>query len=164
VFLHTRQSSLQNIIRRNSCVYVTLGTCYSVWMTVWYAGACVPAYETVIHTEYHQEEQLCLCDTWYLLFCVDDCLVCRSMWVSTQLQLTNISNHNNFFSAIFWNTPSLCTSLYAKEFRMKLHLLLKISFLLVYYKLKVRRSDQSHGRNSIQFQYKIRVILVGIWI
>jgi len=26
------------IIRRNSCVYGTLGTCYSVWMTVWYAG------------------------------------------------------------------------------------------------------------------------------
>ena len=26
----------------------------------------------------HQEKQLYLCDTWYLLFCVDDCLVCRS--------------------------------------------------------------------------------------
>ena len=24
------------IIRRNSCIYATLGTCYSVWMTVWY--------------------------------------------------------------------------------------------------------------------------------
>jgi len=22
---------------RNSCVFVTFGTCYSVWMTVWYA-------------------------------------------------------------------------------------------------------------------------------
>jgi len=65
------------IIRRNNCVYVTFGTCYSVWMTVWYAGAYAPAYQTVIHTEYHQEEQLCLCDTWYLLFCVDDCQVCR---------------------------------------------------------------------------------------
>jgi len=28
-------------------------------------------------TAHHQEKQLCLCDTWYLLFCVDDCLVCR---------------------------------------------------------------------------------------
>jgi hypothetical protein len=27
----------------------------------------------------HQEKQLCLCNTWYLLFCVDDCLVCRSI-------------------------------------------------------------------------------------
>ena len=26
---------------------------------------------------HHQEKHLCLCDTWYLLFCVDDCLVCR---------------------------------------------------------------------------------------
>jgi hypothetical protein len=26
------------IIRRNNCVYATLGTCYFVWMTVWYAG------------------------------------------------------------------------------------------------------------------------------
>ena len=25
------------IIRRNSRIYATLGTCYSVWMTVWYA-------------------------------------------------------------------------------------------------------------------------------
>ena len=24
------------IIRRNNCIYETLGTCYSVWMTVWY--------------------------------------------------------------------------------------------------------------------------------
>ena len=33
------------IIRRNNCVYATLGTSYSVWMTVWYAGwilACIP--------------------------------------------------------------------------------------------------------------------------
>ena len=26
------------IIRRNNCVFATLGTCYSVWMTFWYAG------------------------------------------------------------------------------------------------------------------------------
>jgi len=26
------------IIRRNNCIYATLVTCYSVWMTVWYAG------------------------------------------------------------------------------------------------------------------------------
>ena len=33
------------IIRRNNCVFSTLGTCYSVWMTVWYA------YQAVIHTQ-----------------------------------------------------------------------------------------------------------------
>ena len=129
------------IIRRKNCVYATLGTCYSVWMTVWYAGAYAPEYQTIIHTEYHQEKQLCLCDTWYLLFCVDYCLVCRSICVSTQLQLTKISYHYNFFSTIFWNTPSLCTSLYTKKFKKKLILLKKISFLLVYCKLNVRRSD-----------------------
>ena len=26
------------IIRRTYCIYATLGTCYSVWMTVWSAG------------------------------------------------------------------------------------------------------------------------------
>ena len=26
------------LIRRNNCIYATLGTCYSVRMTVWYGG------------------------------------------------------------------------------------------------------------------------------
>jgi len=26
------------IIGRNNCIYAMLGTCHSVWMTVWYAG------------------------------------------------------------------------------------------------------------------------------
>jgi len=29
---------------------------------------------------HHQEKQLCLCDTWSLLLCVDDCLVYRVEW------------------------------------------------------------------------------------
>jgi len=29
---------------------------------------------------HHQEKQLCLCNTWFLLFCMDDCLVCRVEW------------------------------------------------------------------------------------
>ena len=35
------------------CVYATLGTCYSVWKTVRYAGwnEFHPAYRTVSHTE-----------------------------------------------------------------------------------------------------------------
>jgi len=36
------------IIKSNNCVYATFGTCYSVWMTVWYVGAYAPAYQTVI--------------------------------------------------------------------------------------------------------------------
>jgi hypothetical protein len=31
---------------------------------------------------HHHEKQLCSCDTWYLLFCVDDCLVRRVAWNS----------------------------------------------------------------------------------
>jgi len=30
------------IIRRNNCIYVTLGTCYSVWMTGMQGAWCVP--------------------------------------------------------------------------------------------------------------------------
>jgi len=28
---------------------MTVGACYSVWMTVWYAGAYAPPYQTVIY-------------------------------------------------------------------------------------------------------------------
>ena len=41
------------IIRKNDCIYATLGTCYSVRMTVWCAWWMFhPAYQTVIHTEW----------------------------------------------------------------------------------------------------------------
>jgi len=36
------------IIRRNNCIYVTLGTCHSVWVAVWYV--CLP----VIHIEWQE--------------------------------------------------------------------------------------------------------------
>jgi len=32
---------------------------------------------TIQYNTIHQEKQLYLCDTWYLLFCMDDRLVCR---------------------------------------------------------------------------------------
>jgi len=51
LLISTCFGQIGSIIRRNNCVYATLGTCYSVWMTVWYAGAYAPAYQTVIHTE-----------------------------------------------------------------------------------------------------------------
>jgi hypothetical protein len=41
------------------CLYSSISTCFGrLWA-------------------HQQEKQLCLCDTWYLLFWVDDCLVCR---------------------------------------------------------------------------------------
>jgi hypothetical protein len=47
---------------------------------------------------HHQEKQLCLCDTWYLLFCVDDCLVYRVEFhpayqtvIHTEWQVTSVA-------------------------------------------------------------------------
>jgi hypothetical protein len=41
-----------------SLVYLSISTCFG--------RLCA----------HHQEKQLCLCDTWYLFFCVDECLLC----------------------------------------------------------------------------------------
>ena len=48
-----------NLVHNVFLVYFSISTCFGqLWA-------------------HHQEKQLCFCDTWYLLFCVDDCLVCR---------------------------------------------------------------------------------------
>ena len=39
---------------------------------------------------YHQEKQLHLCDTWYLLFCMDDCLVQNNKY--------QVSHKHSYFS------------------------------------------------------------------
>jgi hypothetical protein len=36
--ISTFRATMGPSIRRNNCDFATLGTCYSVWMTVWYAG------------------------------------------------------------------------------------------------------------------------------
>jgi hypothetical protein len=38
------------IIRRNNCVYAILGTCHSVWVTVWYAGWNLHTRQSSTHT------------------------------------------------------------------------------------------------------------------
>jgi len=48
-----------NSVRNLFLVYLSISTCFR-WLCA-----------------HHQEKQLCLCDTWYLLFCMDDCLICR---------------------------------------------------------------------------------------
>ena len=48
-----------NLVHNLFLVYLSISTCFR--------RQCA----------HHQEKQLCLCDNWYLLFCVDDCLVCR---------------------------------------------------------------------------------------
>ena len=144
------------IIRRNNCVFATLYTCYSVWMTVWYAEAYAPAFifinlymfraamgsssgETTVFLRHfalvilcgwlsgtqkhmllhlyllnctcfgrlwvhHQEKQLCFCDTWCILYCVDDRLVIRTNSTlhtgqsSTQNNMYQVSQKHNCFS------------------------------------------------------------------
>ena len=44
---------------------------------------------------HHQEEQLYLCDTWYLLFCTADSLVCRSTPESVLLHTRQSVVQNN---------------------------------------------------------------------
>jgi hypothetical protein len=48
-----------NLVNNLFLVYLSISTCFGRL----YA--------------HHQEKQMCLCDTWHLLFCVDDFLVCR---------------------------------------------------------------------------------------
>jgi len=48
-----------NLVHNLFLVYLSVSTCFG--------RLCA----------HHQEKQLCLCDTWYLLFCVDNCVVCR---------------------------------------------------------------------------------------
>ena len=50
--------SMMSMMHNLSLVYLSMSTCFG--------RLCA----------HHQEKQLCLCDTCYLLFCVDDCLVC----------------------------------------------------------------------------------------
>jgi len=49
---------------------------------------------------HHQEKQLCFCDTWYLLFCVDDCLVCtlHTRQSSSQNNKNEVSHNHSCFS------------------------------------------------------------------
>jgi hypothetical protein len=52
-----------NLVHNLFLVYLSISTCFGrLWV-------------------HHQEKQLCVCDTWYLLLCVDDCLVCRVEWI-----------------------------------------------------------------------------------
>ena len=46
-----------NLVHNLFLVYLSISTCFG----------CLCA-------AHHQEKQLCLCDTWYLVFCVDDCM------------------------------------------------------------------------------------------
>jgi hypothetical protein len=76
-------------------VYAALGTCYSVWMTVWYAP-CMGAYQTVIQNKY-TKNKLC---TKLALFTrlnrdarsTKDKICCNTDWcITMQVDTNNIS-------------------------------------------------------------------------
>jgi len=56
---HHHLVNKSNLVHNLFLAYLLISTCFR-WLRA-----------------HHEEEQLCLCDTWYLLFCVDHCLVCR---------------------------------------------------------------------------------------
>jgi len=77
-----------NLVHNLFLVYLSISTCFGrLWA-------------------HHQEKQMCFCDTWYLLFCVDDCQVCRmhSRQSSTQNNKYHVSQKHICFS--WWWTHS----------------------------------------------------------
>jgi len=59
------------IIRRNNCIYTTLCTCYSVWMTVWCVGwneNCVPSWLYLQdYTRTHGQQNIKK-EKWFVMF------------------------------------------------------------------------------------------------
>jgi len=52
------------IIKRNNCIYATLGTCHSVWMTVWYAGCTLHTRQSSTQDNKYQVLHKHSCFSW----------------------------------------------------------------------------------------------------
>ena len=87
-------ASLYNLVNKNKLVhnlflvylYLSISTCFGL---LW---------------AHYQEKQPCLCDTWYLSFCVDDCLVCRveACCFSSLQGLKKLADFHITFKNIFY--------------------------------------------------------------
>jgi hypothetical protein len=64
VILHGWLSGMQGGMKLFLSMFISF--LYMFWATMWPSSG----------------EAMYLCDTWYLLFCMDDCLVCRVEWNS----------------------------------------------------------------------------------
>ena len=64
-----------NLVHNLFLVYLSISTCFGRLWT------------------HHREKQLCFCDTCYLLFCVNDCLVCRGCTLHTRQSSTRNNKH-----------------------------------------------------------------------
>jgi hypothetical protein len=56
---------------------------------------------------HHQEKQLCLYETWYLLYCVDECLLCMHVWLYLQ-DYTGMHGQQNIKKIFFILDLSVC--------------------------------------------------------
>jgi hypothetical protein len=77
-----------NLVHNLFLVYLSIPRCFG-WLSA-----------------HHQEKQLCFCDTWYLLFYVDDCLVCRVLHTrqsSTQNNKYQVSQNHSYISWVTRN-------------------------------------------------------------
>jgi len=63
------RASLHNLVNETNLVH---SFCLCILSILFITSTCFRPIQV-----HHQEEQLYLCDTWYLLFCTADCLVCR---------------------------------------------------------------------------------------
>ena len=65
-FCSVDRKSLYNLVNKATLVHNLFLVCLFLFCTC-FGRLCA----------HHQEKQLYLCDTWSLLFCMDNCLVCR---------------------------------------------------------------------------------------
>jgi hypothetical protein len=94
-FIFVDRASLYNLVNRANLVHSLFLVYLSVSTCFWQLYA------------HHQEKQLCLCDTWYLLFCVDDCLVCLCKNISSLLSLLQRNPFESFYSVDILSELSL---------------------------------------------------------
>ena len=87
---------------------------------------------------HHQEKQLCLCDTCYLLFCVDDCLHTRQL--STQNNKYQVSQ-NTVVSPD--DGPIVARNMYRSINILRINCALTWFYLLHY--------TEMHGQQNIKF-------------
>jgi len=85
-------ASLHNLVNKANLVH----NLYLEYLLLVLLSICTCFGQLHVH---HQEKQLCLCDTWYLSFCVDDChSTLHTRQSSTQNDKYQVSHKHSCFS------------------------------------------------------------------
>ena len=85
--------TIWNLVITEECFLVNKANLVQIFFLV-----CLFLFSTCFRrlcAHHHQEKQLYLCETWYLLFCMDHCLVCRVQWINSTLHTRQSSKQNN---------------------------------------------------------------------